>query len=137
MRCCVTSIQKSGDARRKAASCGAFDGDPSNQSTACDVLQLDRSSVRYQSRRGDDAELRNAIKRVSRERRRFGYRRIHVMIAREGFEVKYYLAVHAYMHERAQKAEAYLYRGEVTGVPQRWPEARFGHAQANGAAVCM
>ena len=60
-----------------------------SQRRACDVLQIDRSTVRYLSRRGDDAELRDAIKRVSRERRRFGCRRIHVMIAREGFEVNH------------------------------------------------
>ena len=60
-----------------------------SQRRACEVLQVDRSSVRYQSRRGDDIELRDAIKRVSRERRRFGCRRIHVMIAREGFEVNH------------------------------------------------
>ncbi|WP_081780909.1 IS3 family transposase [Sulfitobacter noctilucae] len=54
---------------------------------ACDVLRVDRSSVRYLSRRGDDAELRDAIKRVSKKRRRFGCRRIHVMIVRESFTV--------------------------------------------------
>jgi putative transposase len=58
-----------------------------SQRRACDILQVDRSTVRYLSCRGDDAELRDAINRVSRERRRFGCRRIHVMIAREGFEV--------------------------------------------------
>jgi putative transposase len=79
-----------------------------SQRRACDVLQIDRSTVRYLSRRGDDAELRDAIKRVSRERRRFGCRRIHVMIAREGFEVNYYPAVHVYIHERAQESEAHL-----------------------------
>jgi hypothetical protein len=42
---------------------------------ACDVLQIDRSTVRYLSRRGDDVELRDPIKRVSRERRQFGYSR--------------------------------------------------------------
>jgi|TARA_B110000908_G_scaffold132041_1_gene155431 putative transposase len=79
-----------------------------SQRRVCDVLQVDRSSMRYLSCRGDDAELRDAIKRVSRERRRFGCRRIHVMIAREGFEVNYYPAVHVYMHERAQESEAHL-----------------------------
>jgi putative transposase len=49
------------------------------------VLQADRSSVRYNSKRIDDAEQREAIKRISKERRRFGYRRINVMLQREGF----------------------------------------------------
>ena len=35
-----------------------------SQRRACDVLQIDRSTVRYLSRRGDDVELRDAIKRV-------------------------------------------------------------------------
>ena len=61
-----------------AGDCGAI----CREGAACDVLQIDRSTVRYLSRRGDDMELRDAIKRVSRERRRFGCRRIHVMIAR-------------------------------------------------------
>ena len=60
-----------------------------SQRRACDVLQFDQSSMRYLSCRGDDAELRDAIKWVSRERRRFGFRRIHVMIAREAFEVNH------------------------------------------------
>jgi len=73
-----------------------------SQRRACEVLQLDRSSVRYLSRRGDDAELRNAIKRVSRERRRFGYRRIHVMVVREGFEVNHKKLRRIYTEEKLQ-----------------------------------
>ena len=70
-----------------------------SQRRACDVLQVDRSSVRYLSRRGDDAELRDAIKRVSRERRRFGCRRVHVMIAREGFVVNHKKVRRIYVEE--------------------------------------
>jgi len=44
-----------------------------SQRRACNILQVDRSGVRYKSRRADDVDLRDAIKRVSRERRRFGY----------------------------------------------------------------
>ena len=60
-----------------------------SQRRACEVLQIDRSTVRYLSRRSDDVELRDAIKRVSRERRRFVCRRVHVMIARDGFVVNH------------------------------------------------
>ena len=69
---------------------------------ACDVLQIDRSTVRYLSRRGDDTDLRDAIKRVSRERRRFGCRRIHVMIPREGFEVNHKKVRRIYREEKLQ-----------------------------------
>lgn len=73
-----------------------------SQRRACDVLQIDRSTVRYQSQRGDDADLRAAIKRISRERRRFGYRRIHVMVAREGFAVNHKKVRRIYVEEKLQ-----------------------------------
>lgn len=66
------------------------------------MLQVDRSSVRYQSCRSDDADLRDAIKRVSQERRRFGYRRIHVMVAREGFQVNHKKLRRIYAEEKLQ-----------------------------------
>ena len=48
------------------------------------ALRIDRSTVRYTSTRPDDAPLREAMKAVAAERRRFGYRRIHVMLDRQG-----------------------------------------------------
>lgn len=69
---------------------------------ACKVLQVDRSTVRYQSKRVDDGDLREAIKRVSRERRRFGYRRIHIMIEREGHKVNHKKLRRIYAEEKLQ-----------------------------------
>jgi putative transposase len=51
---------------------------------ACEALAVDRSSVRYKPIRPDDADLRVAMKAVAVEQRRFGYRRIHVMLDRQG-----------------------------------------------------
>jgi len=58
-----------------------------SQRRACDVLDVDRSSVRYTSTRPDDADLRKAMKEVASERRRFGYRRIHIMLERQGIRM--------------------------------------------------
>ena len=66
------------------------------------MLRVDRSTVRYKSRRGDDADLRAAIKRVSRERRRFGYRRIYVMVEREGYVVNHKKLRHIYAEDKLQ-----------------------------------
>lgn len=55
-----------------------------SQRRACRILAVDRSSVRYRRLRSDDAELRDAIRAVAVERRRFGYRRIHIMLGRQG-----------------------------------------------------
>lgn len=45
-----------------------------SQRRACDILKIDRSGVRYKSVRPNDAKLREAMKKVASERRRFGYR---------------------------------------------------------------
>lgn len=55
-----------------------------SQRRACEVLSVDRSSIRYRSIRSDDACIREAMKKVASVRRRFGYRRIHVMLDRQG-----------------------------------------------------
>ncbi|MBB5704670.1 transposase InsO family protein [Ochrobactrum daejeonense] len=55
-----------------------------SQRRACSVLSVDRSSVRYRSIRLDDTHIRAAMRQVASERRRFGYRRIHVMLERQG-----------------------------------------------------
>ncbi len=88
-------------ARRKAVA-HLCDEHRVSQRRACNVLQVDRSTVRYRSVRLDDAELRDAIKRVSRERRRFGYRRIHVMVAREGYRVNHKKLRRIYREEKLQ-----------------------------------
>jgi len=55
-----------------------------SQRRACEALSVDRSSMRYRSVRPDDASIREVMKKVASERRRFGYRRIHVMLERQG-----------------------------------------------------
>jgi len=55
-----------------------------SQRRACRVIGSDRASVRYRSRRPDDGDLRERLKALAAERRRFGYRRLHVLLRREG-----------------------------------------------------
>jgi transposase InsO family protein len=43
--------------------------------------------VRYRSKRPDDGELRQRMRELAGERRRFGYRRLHVLLRREGLVV--------------------------------------------------
>ena len=73
-----------------------------SQRRACSVLGVDRSSVRYQSVRADDAALRNAMKAVAAERRRFGYRRVHVMLQRQGWLVNQKKLRRLYREEKPQ-----------------------------------
>lgn len=54
---------------------------------ACEVLQAGRSSYHYQAKRPDQAQLRKRIKEIAQTRVRYGYRRIHVLLKREGWLV--------------------------------------------------
>lgn len=51
---------------------------------ACRVTGADRKSMRYRSQRGDDAEVREKLRELAQQRRRFGYRRLHILLRREG-----------------------------------------------------
>ena len=73
---------------------------------ACRILGVDRTSVRYQATRPPDAELRERLKVLAQERRRFGYRRLHVLLRREGQVVN---------RKRVQR----LYREEKLTVRRR------------------
>ncbi|XBC62753.1 IS3 family transposase [Defluviimonas sp. SAOS-178_SWC] len=66
---------------------------------ACNVIGTDRSSVRYQGRRPDDAALRDRLRALAGERRRFGYRRLHVLLRREGLVMNRKKAQRLYLEE--------------------------------------
>ena len=89
------------DAKRKAVA-HLMNTHQVSQRRVCDVLQVDRSTVRYQSKKVDDVELRDAIKRVARDRRRFGYRRINVMLQREGIHMNHKKLRRIYVEEKLQ-----------------------------------
>ena len=54
---------------------------------ACRALPVDRSTYHYRSRRTGQAELTERIKEIAATRVRYGYRRIHVLLRREGWPV--------------------------------------------------
>lgn len=54
---------------------------------ACSAIQARRSSYFYKRRRPDRALLKTRIKEIAETRVRYGYRRIHVLLRREGWMV--------------------------------------------------
>ena len=54
---------------------------------ACRVLGVDRTRVRHRATRPADMELRERLRALAQERRRFGRRRLHVLLRREGHAV--------------------------------------------------
>jgi putative transposase len=67
---------------------------------ACKAIGCDRMTVRYRSRRSDDPQLRERLVALARERRRFGYRRLHIFLRREGFVVNHKRLFRIYREER-------------------------------------
>jgi transposase InsO family protein len=51
---------------------------------ACSFVGADRKMVRYRSRRPPETELRSRLRDLANERRRFGYRRLFILLRREG-----------------------------------------------------
>ena len=52
---------------------------------ACRVLVVDTSTYHYKSRRRGQAALEQRIKEICQTRVRYGYRRVHVVLQREGW----------------------------------------------------
>ena len=82
------------------------------QRRACRLVGVARSTMRYRRRqRGDDDALRARLRELAAQRPRFGYRRLHVLLRREGLTVN---------HKRVAR----LYRKEGLAVPCRKRKAR-------------
>jgi putative transposase len=71
-----------------------------SQRRASRLLGVDRSAVRYQRRRKDDAADRELIKTLAAERRRFGYRRLREMAKRQGHLMNRKKVYRIYREER-------------------------------------
>ena len=54
---------------------------------ACQALPVDRSTCHYRSKRAGQAVLMKRIKEIAETRVRYGYRRVHVLLRREGWRV--------------------------------------------------
>jgi putative transposase len=54
---------------------------------ACRVFLCDTSTYHYKSRRSGQAELELRIKEICQTRVRYGYRRVHVLLRRDGWPV--------------------------------------------------
>lgn len=60
-----------------------------SQRRACQVADVHRSMARHVSQRSDDAPLSDRLKALANERRRFGYRRLGILLRREGLIVNH------------------------------------------------
>lgn len=67
---------------------------------ACQLANLHRSVFQYEKEDGGDEALRRRLRELANERRRFGYRRLHILLQREGVEVNHKKLFRLYREER-------------------------------------
>lgn len=65
----------------------------------CRLIGLGRSSYRYAAQGQDAVEVRERLKALSEQRKRFGYRRLYVMLRREGFRINHKRVYRLYRQE--------------------------------------
>lgn len=93
-----------------------------SQRRACTLIDMEPKSYRYASTRGDDAALRQRLRDLAGLRRRFGYRRLLILLRREGQEIN---------HKKLFR----LYREERLSVRRRGGRKRaMGHVRQAGAS---
>jgi putative transposase len=67
---------------------------------ACRLIGVDRTAFQYRARRPDDAGVRERLRELANERRRFGYRRLAVMLKRDGRRMNLKKVYRLYKEER-------------------------------------
>lgn len=70
-----------------------------NQKRACALAGIDPRVYRRAPKRPEDTKLRGRLKELSSERRRFGYRRLHILLKREGWNVNWKKLYRIYREE--------------------------------------
>src|ERR1700689_3930965 len=88
-------IDAEGDARKKLLTPGlrrravtwAIDEKGYSQRRGWGLVDLPTKNYRYASTRSDDGTLRARLKELASQRRRFGYRRLGLLLARQGIRI--------------------------------------------------
>ncbi|MEH3047210.1 MAG: IS3 family transposase [Sphingomonas adhaesiva] len=91
---------------------------------ACAVVGADRTSMRYRSCRADDGDLRSRLCELAQQRRRFGYRRLHILLRRDGITIN-------------RKKTQRLYREEGLTVRRRKGRRRAVGARAPSPVLAL
>jgi len=116
-------------AARRGAVTAAREAHGISERRACSIIGADRSAMRYRYRRADDVVVRQRLKELAAERRRFGWRRLKLLLEREGIRMNHKKLRRLYAEERLQvrrrggRKRALGTRAPMTlpqGPNQRW-----------------
>ena len=93
-----------------------------SQHRVCRLLSVARSALGYESRLASrDAPVLAALMELARQYPRYGYRRIHVLLARRGFEMSAELAYRLWRQARLQVQRRRPRRRMACGRPRPTP----------------
>ena len=67
---------------------------------ACSIVGVSRRVVRYRLRRSDDHDIRVRLRELAAQRRRFGFRRLGILLAREGMAMNRKKLLRIYREEK-------------------------------------
>jgi putative transposase len=71
-----------------------------SQRKACDLVGMEPKTFRHTSTRPDDEPIRSRLRELASERRRFGYRRLGLLLGREGIVMNHKKLYRLYREER-------------------------------------
>jgi hypothetical protein len=104
---------------------------------ACRLVELDRSSYRYEPQADHNARLREELVKLARQKPRYGYRRLHVLLSKRGHPASAQRIYRLYREERlmvrrlrrkrsvrAITARVLVGRQKTPPTTGRWPFVR-------------
>ena len=96
-----------------------------SQRRSCELAGIDPRVYRYKSTRTDDADIRKRLRELASERRRFGYRRLHVLLKRENVHINHKKLYRLYKEERlTMRKRGGRKRALGTRAPMAIPQGR-------------
>ena len=107
----------------------------------CKVIRFNRATQRYIAKRSENILLRMRILDIAQARVRYGYKRIHVLLLREGWKINHKAVYRIYRQEglnlryrskRKRISQARLPKVDVTGINQCWAMDFMSDALFNG-----
>lgn len=128
--CCVAVVKTHGYSERKA----------------CQLVGANRASIRYVSQKPGEELLKEKITLIAHEKRRYGYRRIHVLLKRDGVNINHKKLFRIYKQlglkvlKRGGRKRAIgtrVVRMPLTKANQEWSLDFVHDALANGRRIRM
>jgi len=116
---------------------------PMSERQACKLLEVDRSSYRYDPRPREDGRLREEMVALAKQKPRYGYRRLGVLLERRGWKLNHKRLYRLYREEHLAGRRLTRKRlvrpaapvAELTRANQEWAMDFVMDGLATGRAV--